>query len=624
MTQITDRRLSLSPVLTRMRDRSPGLAASLLGGALAAGLGLGSFAVLVMVLWISSPYPDSGPDGALHVAAALWLLAHGVELIRTDTLSGVPMPVGVTPLLLLALPAWLLHRAAREAADVTSEASPRTAWAGVVAGYLAVGWAAALYASGGALRPSWLWALICLPLLAAGAAGAGIWTAYGRPWGPMPRWLKRAVGAAPLTRVGPLSGVRRLVARDDDRVLGGAARAAAAGVAVLVGGGALLVAVSLVWHGGTARDSLLQLTGVWSGRFAVLLLCLTLIPNAAVWGASYGLGPGVVLTAGHVAGPLTAAASGTRAPADLLPAFPLLAAVPGTGSGEPLNWVSGVVPLAAGVTVAWFVVKAGSGRGTGEGEEPWSRSRTVSVVALAAGLCGVVLGLLAGLAGGPLGVAALAHFGPVWWQVGPAAAVWTASVGIPVAVGVHAWKVRGAPAPERASAPRGATTGSTAPGFGWVPRLRMPAWTPWRPKASAASPAAVPTPVPSPSPPARGESARHVEPAVLESALDDLEPYDFLPGEATPTAWHEETSRTERWAALRQAAGADADADTDSDADRNAPAAASGADRGDQEDEPLPGRDDMDPPGRDTAGHARPDDLSHSRGEHPGGTDRTD
>lgn len=68
MTQMTDRRLSLSPLLTRMRDRSPGLAASLLGGALAAGLGLGSFAVLVMVLWISSPYPDSGPGGALHMA----------------------------------------------------------------------------------------------------------------------------------------------------------------------------------------------------------------------------------------------------------------------------------------------------------------------------------------------------------------------------------------------------------------------------------------------------------------------------------------------------------------------------------------------------------------------------
>lgn len=647
MTQITDRRLSLSPLLTRMRDRSPGLAASLLGGALAAGLGLGSFAVLVMVLWISSPYPDSGPDGALHVAAALWLLAHGVELIRTDTLSGAGMPVGVTPLLLLALPAWLLHRAAREAADVTSEASPRTAWAGVVAGYLSVGWAAAIYASGGALRPSLLWAVVCLPLLAASAAGAGIWTAYGRPWGPLPLWLRRAVDAAPFTRSGPSSGVRRLVAGDDDRVLGGAARAAAAGAAVLVGGGALLVAVSLVWHGEAARGSFLQLTGVWSGRFAVLLLCLALVPNAAVWGASYGLGPGVVLTAGHVAGPLTGAASGTHGPTDLLPAFPLLAAVPGAGSGEPLNWVSGVVPVAAGVTVAWFVVKAGAARGTGGRDEPWSRGRTVSVVALAAGLCGVVFGLLAGLAGGPLGMAALAHFGPVWWQVGPAAALWTATVGIPVAVGVRAWKGRGAPTPERTAAPRSTAPRVAGPRFARIPRLRMPAWTPWRAKdASAPSSAAVPTPVPSPSPPARTGFAQRVEPAVLESVLEDLEPYDFLPGEATPEAWHADTSREERWAALRKAAGTETPADADADASNDGGGAAGAArndaadalrsGRGDAhrpagddphrpapDDAPPSTRDDAQPSGGGDADHPDPDGLSHTGSENTGGADQT-
>ncbi|MGH1555121.1 cell division protein PerM [Streptomyces sp. L7] len=77
------------------------------------------------------------------MAAALWLLAHGVELVRTDTLSGIPAPVGVTPLLLLVLPVWLLHRAARDAvlggADEDSDIPPvpaRTAWTGVALGYL--------------------------------------------------------------------------------------------------------------------------------------------------------------------------------------------------------------------------------------------------------------------------------------------------------------------------------------------------------------------------------------------------------------------------------------------------------------------------------------------------------
>ncbi|MFI0965331.1 DUF6350 family protein [Streptomyces sp. NPDC021080] len=564
VTQITDRRLSLSHLLTRMRDRSPGLAASLLGGAFAAGLGLASFAVLVMALWISSPYPDSGPGGALHAAAALWLLAHGVELIRTDTLSGVPMPVGVTPLLLLALPVWLLHRAAREAADVTSESSPRTAWAGVVAGYLSVGWAAALYASGGTLRPSWAWAAICLPLLAVTAAGAGVWTAHGRPWSPRPLRGRRAATVLPLpggrrtagrstgTAGGrPLSSVRRLVAADD-RVLGAAARAAAAGVAVLVGGGALLVAASLVWHGDTARASFVQLTGVWSGRFAVLLLCLVLVPNAAVWGAAYGLGPGVVLSAGHVAGPL--AAPGTHTVADLLPAFPLLAALPRAGSGAPAAWLSGLVPLAAAVTVAWFAVRAGAAPETAGREESWPLGRTVAVVSIAAGGCGAALGVLAGLAGGPLGVHALSHFGPVWWQVGPVAAVWTAVVGIPVAVGAAEWRNRGR------AAVRGAGARPDARGTGVTPRSRMRAWTPWRRGTSS-----VPMPVPLQGSPS---TAGWTGPTVLESVVesfdpyeaydpddsyDPFEPYDLLPGEAPAGAWYGDLSRETRWEALRKA-----------------------------------------------------------------------
>ena len=117
MTRWTDRRTPLPPLLTRLCDRSPGLGLSLLVGAVAAVLGLVSFALLLTALWITSPYPDSGPEGLLHLAASLWLLAHGVVLVRTETLSGVPAPVGVTPLLLVALPVWLLHRAARDATD---------------------------------------------------------------------------------------------------------------------------------------------------------------------------------------------------------------------------------------------------------------------------------------------------------------------------------------------------------------------------------------------------------------------------------------------------------------------------------------------------------------------------
>ncbi|MFC7819988.1 DUF6350 family protein [Streptomyces sp. NPDC057367] len=472
--QTTARPAPLSLLRTRWRDRSPGLSDGLLGGAVAAGLGLASCAVLVTVLWVSSPYPDSGPGGTLHVAAALWVLAHGAELVRADTLSGTPAPVGVTPLLLLLLPVWLLHRAARDATDPGEgvgvavgggakagagrlgaggrprDAGPppvsaRNAWAGVVLGYLAVAAPVVLYSVDGALRPSLWWAAICLPLVTAGAAGAGVWTAFGRPGGPVGRAL----------RVLPRN-LRELIVEPDAR-LGAATRAAGAGAAVLVGGGALLLAVSLVWHGGAAQESFLRLTGGWSGRFAVLLLCLTLVPNAAVWAAAYALGPGFALGTGHVVGPLSSA------PAPLLPPFPLLAAVPDAGPGTPLHWAAGAVPLAAGVAVGWFTARAATADVGREQAVPggdaaaagWSWRRTVGAAVLAAVLCAVLVALLAALAGGPLGSAALARFGPVWWQVGGATLGWIAVVAVPVAVvarGARVWRRRG----------RGAAAGAVA------------------------------------------------------------------------------------------------------------------------------------------------------------------
>lgn len=414
-----------SPLLRRVRRRSPKLVAGVLGGALAAGLGLGAFVALVTVLWISSPYPDSGPDGALHVAAALWLLSHGVELVRTDTLSGDPAPVGLVPLFLLALPVILLHRSARDHAGDGSGTSARTTWAGLVIGYATVGAAVTLYASGGVLRPSWLWAALCVPLLAALAAGTGVWAARGCPRLPLPALL----GGTPRTE-----GRRHVAAA--------AGRAAGAGVLVLAGGGALLVAVSLVWHGGAARDSFLQLTEGLSGRFAVLLLCLALVPNAALWAAAYALGPGFVLGAGHTTAPLAAAA-----PVALLPPFPLLTAVP-AGGGSPVYWAVGAVPLAAGVTVGCFT----AARAVADRTAPWSAWRTATATFLAALMSAAAFALLALLAGGRLGVAALTAFGPVWWQAGAAAGAWVGVVGMPVALTARWWRMRARTRKKRTSA----------------------------------------------------------------------------------------------------------------------------------------------------------------------------
>ncbi|AZM54986.1 hypothetical protein DMA15_22455 [Streptomyces sp. WAC 01529] len=433
MTQTTDHSASSPPLLSREHTpvRSPGFATCLAGGAVAAGLGLGALAVLVIVLWISSPYPDSGPDGALHVAAGLWLLAHGTELIRTDTLAGPPAPVGVTPLLLVLLPGWLVHRAARDATAPEERGHPaRTAWCGVVSGYLLVGVAAALYATGGELRPDLVGAAIHVPLLVAVAAALGVWTAHGCPRGPLPVSLRPALAALP-------QGVRAHCVRGVF-VRGttlAVARAGLVGAAVLVVGGAVLVTVSIALHAGLVRESFAQVTDVWSGRFAVLLLMLALVPNAGVWGAAYGLGPGFVLGTGSVVSPLAADA------VPMLPAFPLLAAVPSQGPGSPLTWAAGAVPVGAGLAVAWCAVQLAA-PAFGEREEAWSRRRTAAAAAMAAAMCGATMAGLAALAGGPMGVAVLADFGPVWWQTGAAALAWTAVVGVPGALALRGWRVR--------------------------------------------------------------------------------------------------------------------------------------------------------------------------------------
>ncbi|WP_406442897.1 DUF6350 family protein [Streptomyces sp. NBC_01613] len=544
--QMTARRPPLSSLRTRMRDRSPGLAAGLVGGVLAAGLGLGSFAVLVVVLWISSPYPDSGPGSALHVAAALWLLAHGAELVRTDTLTGVPAPVGVTPLLLLALPVWLVHRAARDAVDGGEEDEPlgsgRTAWAGVVLGYLGVAAAAALYASGGELRPSWAWTGLCLPSLVMAAAGAGVWTALGR--------FGEAVDGRP--RPLPARG-RRLVPGSAARArLGIAARAAAAGTAVLVGGGALLLAASLVWHGEAARGSFLQLTEGLSGRFAVLFLCAALVPNAAVWGAAYGLGPGFVLGAGHVVGPLSSA------PAPLLPPFPLLAAVPDAGTGVWLNWVAGAAPLAAALTVGWFV---------GAAPSP-SAGRTAGTAALAALLCAGGMAALAASAGGPLGAGALARFGPVWWETGGAALGWTAAVAIPTSLGLRAWRGRKRRTSEK-NGPKIVQPGGTknlqpkiveqrsqAPVSGGRLRRTLVATGAWfgiRKGSGRADAVPAAADVKPSAPYDEGDGYGPLR----EQDGATSQPYDFLPVEPfpqPPTPWRDDATREARWAALKDAA----------------------------------------------------------------------
>lgn len=388
------------------RDRPGG--AWMFEGLLAAVLGLGALAIAVLLLWTTSPHPDSGPGGALRIAVDLWLLSQGALLERTDTLSGLPAPVGITPLMLSVLPGWLLWRAVRvslRSGGESRDAVRAALW--ITAGYLAAGAAAVLCtAAQGTLRPVPWTAAVALPLfallvtLAAAARMAGT-----------PRLPERLAWAR---HTGPL-------------------RAAAAGVATLCGAGGLLAAGALAVNAGEARAVFLQLAGDWSGRVALLLLVCVLAPNAAVWAAAYGLGAGFAAGEGTLVTPLGAGAD------PLLPAFPLFAAVPQEGAPESL--LALLAPLAGvGVTV-WFLVRAAvpvrADRATAA---DWPA--TLRAALLAALAAGAALALLAALTGGPLGSGRLAAFGPVPWLTGLAAFAWTAVLGAPAALAVRAWRLR--------------------------------------------------------------------------------------------------------------------------------------------------------------------------------------
>ncbi|MFB7404064.1 DUF6350 family protein [Streptomyces rubiginosohelvolus] len=579
-----------TPKVTVRRNRTLALVSALVKGVVAAGLGLGSLTVLVMVVWISSPYPDSGPGGALRAAAGVWLLAHGAGLVRPDTLSGVPAPVGMVPLLLAMGPVWLAHRAARDAAEPQEElnegardgsAGPSRAGAfcAVTAGYLLVVAGAAAYARGGPLYADPDTLAFPVALVVAGAAAAGVWTAAGRPFGPAPSWSPLAVQEA----------VARTLFR---RRAEAAFRSAAAGLTVLLGGGALLVAVALGRNAGATQDAFLGLAGDWSGRIAVLLLAAALVPNAALWGAAYGLGPGFSLGTGATATPL--GLDGTPA----LPRFPLLAAVPDQGPGALPNWAALAVPVAAALAVAWFAVRRAAPADAPRARA-WSPRETVLVTLLAALACGAGTALLTAVAGGPIGSGALSAFGPVWWLTGPAALVWTAVIGVPAALLMRLWRLRtpgwawrrdvteaDEPPPAEADADEEEEEDGEGDGAGRSRRW----WAPWRGRRTAgedgeagpggpASPAASSVPSPGPAP----------------EAASGFEPYDFLPTDPWHEKggpWHGKENREARWASLKQGSGGlMADFPAERTADR--------ADRTDRPDraDPVPDRRAADPDG---------------------------
>jgi hypothetical protein len=384
--------------------------------------GLAAPAAVVLVAWVADAGPGSTGTDAVRAAADAWLLAHGGGLtVPAGHIRGIPL--GLT-----LLAAVVLQRAGASLARAVDVPDLRAAGRTVAAlavpyGLLAA--AIAKVAATGTAACSASLAGIGALLLAALAGGRGVLRAAG-------------LGPALARRVPPW--------------LPAVTRAVLTGVGALVAAGSALLLVALVWHAGRFAELVGALQPGLVGTVILLLGCLLLAPNGALWAVAYAAGPGFAVGAGTGISPFGA----TLGP---VPAVPLLAALPGDGTPPPAVRAVLLLPVLAGVLAGWVVgrrLPAVTGAGRVSAAPTGRVARLAGYGLLAGGLAALVTAVLAVLAGGELGPGYLAAVGPSGWQVGAALAV---EVGVPAAVTAAL-----VPDPERARAVKPAAGDSAAGG----------------------------------------------------------------------------------------------------------------------------------------------------------------
>lgn len=356
---------------------APGLVSALW----ALGAGLVALAVPVLLVWASDARSGASASEALRTAGQLWLLAHAGSL---SVPGGV---LGLTPVGLLLLPLALLHRAGRHGARTVGVDGPRLA------------------------------GMLTLATAFPYAVGAGFLAAVTVTGAVQPDPESALLGAFAVGVVGVASGVvreahlHRRLRRLSPRVRR-VAVSAAGGAVALLGSGAVVAGLALAGHAGRATSLARATDPGWVGGVGLFLLCLLLVPNAVIWGASFALGPGFAAGAGTSVSPLGV----TLGP---VPSLPLLAALPG-GNAPWYAQAALLLPVAAGVLVGLLLARRG----------PTTVPSAAAEAALAGLLAGVVMAVLAWLSGGPLGGERLTDVGPSPWQTGLAAAV---ALGLPAA-----------------------------------------------------------------------------------------------------------------------------------------------------------------------------------------------
>ena len=353
--------------------------------------------VVVAICWL----PAAGGSGASgHSVSAIkaGVLSFLTALHGGATVDGTTswfVPLGMT--IVVGLAAWRAGSGLADAAESLDERDPlRLALAGAV--------------------QSVSFMLVCLVAVPFAALGTSDVPFLGV--GIAALLLFSATGGIAFVRSSALTA---WVSARVPGYLAAVPRAAAAVAAVYLGVGAVLVGASLLVHHNQVEALSRQIGGGWAG-VPVLLLGILAAPNAAIAGASYLAGPGFAVGSGS-------AVSAVQTTHGVLPAFPLLAAVPQGHGATTLVWgVLATTALLAGAALA-----RSAGRVAG-----WLPR--LRAVVLGAGAAGLLMAVLAWQGGGSIGDGRLRAVGASPWQVGLAVSAQVLAVAGVILGGVAVWR----------------------------------------------------------------------------------------------------------------------------------------------------------------------------------------
>lgn len=308
---------------------------------------------------------------AAGIGAGAWVLGHGVP-VTTPTDRITLMPLAIT-----LWAGWRLTRAGVHASRAIGALRAASVWpavraaAAVGVAYGALGALVAALARPGGAGISVLRAALTFGILATAAA---------------------LVGALANARAG-----RRLLGRVPRPILD-AARTGLTATAFLCAAGAALAGLALALAGGEATQMLAAYQAGIAGQIGITALCLAYLPNLAVWGAAYLVGPGFALGTGTVVSP----GDVLLGPVPALPVFAALPSAPLTGVGPALLGA----PLLAGVGAGLLL---GRTRPSSPGEG-WGG--LLGSAALAGPVAGLLVQMAMLVSRGALGSGRLAHVGP--------------------------------------------------------------------------------------------------------------------------------------------------------------------------------------------------------------------